>query len=697
MDIFYVVSCWVCIAYIFLGLYIFKADRKRGLNRFFLLFNCMLASASVCNLFMYVSRGKPSYSFWYAGAVLSWCVYTGLIVNLSYIITKKVVLPGSWRIYALLYLPIPVIMAFELFFLRDFYKNNFTAYVAVIIFEYLYLFGYPVAALANIWAWGRRSKRLREKKQAALIVTAGFITLILSLLVTLSIYVFKANALPDLTHIFNFFFDLALYYAIHRYRLISLKALVSAENVIAKVTDLIFIIDGEGRIAGINGSCEELLGYRPEELRGRPIGHIIGSWEEAAASERPAPEAEAHYNCITAFGRIIPVSVRVSEVFDAAGEKVGSVVICKDMTLVRELQNEIEERKEKEDRLNYLSFHDSLTGLFNRRCFEQEMIRIEGGVYGACGIVICDVDGLKFVNDTMGHKAGDLLLIKAAEIIRKAFGPSGTVFRIGGDEFAVLLPDTDAAFIKGAEREVKHLVRSYNAANNDFYMSISIGYAVKGVSGNDILETFKEADNNMYREKLNHIKSTRSSMIQGLVKLLEVRDFITEGHGDRMKELVVELGEHIGLPERKIMDLRLLAQFHDIGKVGIPDRVLFKPGKLNEVETAEMRRHSELGYRISKSIPELGSIADLILKHHERWDGKGYPLGIGGLDIPMECRILAIVDAFDAMTHDRPYRNAMPVAFAIEELKGNSGTQFDARLVEEFLGLLAEKQRKGLW
>ena len=158
---------------------------------------------------------------------------------------------------------------------------------------------------------------------------------------------------------------------------------------------------------------------------------------------------------------------------------------------------------------------------------------------------------------------------------------------------------------------------------------------------------------------------------------------------DRKQELVVELGEYIGLPEHKIMDLRLLAQFHDIGKVGIPDRLLFKPGKLNEAEKTEMQRHSELGYRISKSIPELGSIAELILKHHERWDGKGYPLGIRGLDIPMECRILAIVDAFDAMTHDRPYRTAMSVAYAMEELKSNSGTQFDARLVEEFLELLS--------
>ncbi|MCL6611633.1 MAG: PAS domain S-box protein [Peptococcaceae bacterium] len=348
---------------------------------------------------------------------------------------------------------------------------------------------------------------------------------------------------------------------------------------------------------------------------------------------------------------------------------------------------DITDRKMFEEQLKYLSLHDSLTGLYNRAYFEEEMRRLEKGRSGRVGIIVCDVDGLKDVNDTRGHAAGDRLLVAAARVIRESFRGSDMISRIGGDEFAVLLPDCDQAALESACRRIRDAIARYNEANRDLPLSISVGFAA-GRAPADLGELYKEADNNMYREKLHRTRSTRSVAVQVLLKALGKRDFITEGHADRMQELVAALARHIGLPDHRISDLRLFAQFHDIGKVGIPDRILFKPGPLSPMEAAEMRRHCEIGHLIAASPQELVPLADWILKHHEWWNGNGYPLGLKGEEIPLECRILAIADAFDAMTSFRPYRKAMTRREAVEELRRCAGTQFDPNLVPVFIEII---------
>ncbi len=199
---------------------------------------------------------------------------------------------------------------------------------------------------------------------------------------------------------------------------------------------------------------------------------------------------------------------------------------------------------------------------------------------------------------------------------------------------------------------------------------------------------YKEADEYMYREKLHQQQSMKSGIVTILLRMLEARDFVTEGHCERLQDLVAQLATRIGLNERDINDMILFAQFHDIGKVGISDSILFKPGKLSKEEYEEMKRHSEIGYRIAISIPDLVPIADWIYKHHEWWNGTGYPLGLKGREIPVQCRILSIADAFDAMTSDRPYRKALPMEFALKELKKCSGTQFDPEFVEYFIEMI---------
>ncbi|MFZ5651173.1 MAG: PAS domain S-box protein [Bacillota bacterium] len=445
----------------------------------------------------------------------------------------------------------------------------------------------------------------------------------------------------------------------------------------------IIIADINDRFITVNKGFEKLFQYTADEVKGLQINDVI-------VPENQLGEASAFSGEVLSGNAVHAETVRKRK-----DESLVNVFIISYPIILGEKQvglyaiySDITERKQAEDKLKYLSLHDPLTGLYNRAYFEQEMNRIEGAGLKSAGVILCDVDGLKLTNDTMGHDTGDALLVTAARVIKEAFRSSDMVARIGGDEFAVLLPGSDKNSVRRAAERVRDALARYNAENTEIPLSMSIGYSAGHIESKSVADLFKEADNNMYREKLLHGQSTRSSVVQTLMKAMEARDFITEGHADRLQDLVSELAKSLGLPERKITDLRLLAQFHDIGKVGIPDRILFKPGPLNDDEFQEMTRHSEIGHRIAQSAPDLAPIADWILKHHEWWNGKGYPLGLKGEEIPLECRILAIADAYDAMTNNRPYRKAMTHQQAVKELIRCSGAQFDPRLVSMFILVL---------
>ncbi|MFO7877740.1 MAG: HD-GYP domain-containing protein [Desulfovermiculus sp.] len=184
--------------------------------------------------------------------------------------------------------------------------------------------------------------------------------------------------------------------------------------------------------------------------------------------------------------------------------------------------------------------------------------------------------------------------------------------------------------------------------------------------------------------------STRSAIIQTLTDSIQAREFNIQGQCDRLQELAISLARSLNVSQDFVNDLSLLARFHDLGKVGIPDYILFKQGSLTEEEWPQIRQHCEIGHRIASSVPDLEPIADWILKHHERWDGRGYPLGLSGQEIPLACRIFAIANAYDAMTNDRPYQKAITRVEALAELKRCAGSQFDPELVEQFIQIVKQ-------
>ena len=353
------------------------------------------------------------------------------------------------------------------------------------------------------------------------------------------------------------------------------------------------------------------------------------------------------------------------------------------------ISKEITELKKTEEKLKYLSLHDVLTGLYNRAYFEEEMHRIDTGRFDLVGLIICDIDGLKLVNDTLGHDQGDELIRTASRVIKESFRESDVVARVGGDEFAILLPSSPQSKVENICTRIKNAIASYNTTNPKLPLSISTGYAVRSGYTKNVSELYREADNNMYKEKLYSSQSARNAIIRNLINTVETKGLITKDACERFQRMVIALAGAVDLPEERIKDLHLLAQFHDIGNAGIHEHILFKPDRFTADELLEVQKHTDIGHRIAQAAPELNHIADLILKHHEWWNGNGYPLGLKGEEIPLESRIIALASAYDAMTSPRPHRGAMSQQEAIAELRKFSGTQFDPLLVDKFIEMIS--------
>lgn len=468
------------------------------------------------------------------------------------------------------------------------------------------------------------------------------------------------------------------------------------QDIIEFLPDATFVIDQNRKVIAWNRAIEAMTGVNKNSIIGRSdylyAVPFYGSPRPMLVDMigNPSLQASDYYDEVRREGNSLYTEIFAPGMYEGKGSFIwvkASPLMDTDGKIVGAIESirDISERKHFEEQLRYLGLHDGLTNLYNRNYFEEEIRRLELGRFQPTGLLICDVDGLKLVNDTLGHDAGDHLLIGVATVLQSCFRGDDVVARVGGDEFAILIPHSEEDVTEIASTRIREAVNLYNAQNPDVPLSLSVGFAVRTSPTMTLNEVYQAADNNMYREKLHRRQSARSAIVNTLMKALQARDFITEGHAERMQDMVALLGEAIGLPGHRISDLRLLAEFHDIGKVGIPDRILFKPGPLSKEEIFEMQRHSEIGHRIALSAPDLVPIADWILKHHEWWNGDGYPMGLKEGDIPLECRILSIADAYDAMTSDRPYRSALPHRYALEEIHKNAGIQFDPGLVKTFM------------
>jgi diguanylate cyclase (GGDEF)-like protein len=381
-----------------------------------------------------------------------------------------------------------------------------------------------------------------------------------------------------------------------------------------------------------------------------------------------------HTTLISKDGTERSIADSAAPIKDKDGTTQGVILVFRDIT----------EEKHRQDQIYYMSYYDSLTGLYNRRFFEEEIKKIDTERNLPISIIMGDVNGLKLTNDAFGHSEGDKLLKKAAEAIKGACRADDVAARWGGDEFTILLPKTKK---EEAEAIVKRIKSTCSEVKSDsINVSISFGCDTKESIDTNILKVLKGAEDYMYKHKVIESNSMRGNIINTILNTLHEKNPREEMHSKRVSELCQQIGTAMELPEMEINKLKASGLLHDIGKVAIEERVLNKSELLTEQEWIEVRRHPDIGYRILSSSSEMVELAQCILYHHERFDGSGYPRGLKQEEIPLLSRIINVADSYDAMTSERAYKKVLNKSIAIEELVKNKGTQFDPYIVDIFIG-----------
>jgi diguanylate cyclase (GGDEF)-like protein len=350
---------------------------------------------------------------------------------------------------------------------------------------------------------------------------------------------------------------------------------------------------------------------------------------------------------------------------------------------------------------------DTLTRLGNRRAFEDDLgltIASRAETAQPFTLLAVDLDGLKLINDRNGHPAGDTQIRTVADCLREVVGVEGGVYRTGGDEFMVILPGRRAWHGLNLAARIDQLTRTRTGGR-----AVSIGLTESmETEGRHLL--MNQADIALYEAKRTRLSAVayhpglspavdgnrddlpsheQRALAAALARAVDAKDAGTRSHSETVAQLCVAIGERLQVEPTGLERLRIAGLLHDVGKIGVADAILQKPGSLAPDELSAMTEHVEIGHAILLAA-ELPIEAHWVLHHHERMDGCGYPAGMSGASIPVESRIIAVADAFEAMTGTRPYREAVSVEEAIVELRANAGSQFDTRCVDALVDAVNE-------
>ena len=452
------------------------------------------------------------------------------------------------------------------------------------------------------------------------------------------------------------------------------------ETTLVSIADGVISTDENGKIDIMNPTAELLTGYSQGDAEGFDYFKIFELFDERNGEPCYRDYYELVHNTElqtevllrNRSGRMIPVEFTASPI-RTDGHYSGVIIVFRDYT----------EKREREARILYLSYHDQLTGLYNRRFFEEELNRLDTERNLPWTLAVCDVNGLKLTNDAFGHLAGDALLKSISDLLTAHCRTEDLVARIGGDEFAILLPNTDS---KKASEIVKRIYEALSEAPKEKIIhSLSIGWYTKSEKSMTVETVFNKAEEEMYRKKLTESQSMRNQTVKVILDTLYKTSDRERVHSQGVMQYCMVIGEILDLDYDTMKDLETASLLHDIGKIAINLELLDKTTPLYDSELMEIRKHPESSYQILKSVDQYSSLSEYVLSHHERWDGKGYPRQLKGEEIPLISRIICIADALDAITSGRPHREKKSFKEAVEEIRNNAGTQFDPEIVEKFL------------
>lgn len=459
------------------------------------------------------------------------------------------------------------------------------------------------------------------------------------------------------------------------------KQLELTQFAVDKADILVFRLTSEGIISYVNDKVCECLGYSREELIGMENKNLI---PESQFKEQKKFWVDIKKNGSLTFkkdlikkdGNTFPVKM-TTHLFKYKGEEYEF-----------SFGHNISEQEKAKKKINYLSFHDNLTAIYNRAYMEREMEKLNTKSKLPISLIMMDVNGLELINETYGHKKGDELLIKVSDFLKSIVGQGDILARWAGDEFIILMSNTTKNESEILRNRITAGIK--NIKFDHFEVSLGIGIAVKNDNTGDLHDLIYKATKNMNQDKLTNSSSSKNQFVKNLLNTLAAKSDETKEHAERMTSLAVRLGKEINLTHEELNNLSLIATLHDIGKVTIAEEILNKPGKLNKKEWKLIKKHPEKGASIAASTEQFASIAKYILYHHERWDGDGYIEGLEGESIPLLSRIIAIIDSYDVMTNKRAYKITMTKAEALEEIISCSGTQFDPELGEIFVQMMSE-------
>lgn len=451
---------------------------------------------------------------------------------------------------------------------------------------------------------------------------------------------------------------------------------------------LMIFFDAESKkVLYANPSALKFYGYSKKEMLELTISEI-NMLDKASMDKRVEVASFNSQNSFISNHRLKNGEIRTVDVsttlIDYEGKKAFFTIIF-----------DISDKAKALSDITHLAYHDHLTDTYNRRYFEELFSKLNKETNYPLAIILADINGLKLINDSYGMRIGDETLKTASQKIKKHMPENVTISRISGDEFAMIFTQADekemAVYTDFLEKELEKYVTVCEQNEQEIYLSVSFGYGIQSENRGSLDSLLKQAEGHVYRRKYYNSRSARGHMIKAMMSTLFQKSVREQKHSERVGDYSYAIGKALNLSPERLNRMKVAGSLHDIGKIGVDSSILNKPGKLDAEEWEIMKQHSAKGAAILATTEEYRDIAKIVSSHHERWDGSGYPDGLKGEEIPFKSRIIAVADAYDAMTNYRTYRIPLNRDEAVAELQKHAGSQFDPEIVKIFTEKVLKK------